>query len=334
MSQQTDTPLSQRSHHVVVALAGADKQPVFHVTDMRQHLPVIKPLGLMAAAQWPDHEGEEWILHLRLIQPASGDPILVAEAHLPSAGPGDTALAWMAVPCSAFLSVAQMIAAQCELQLEAFTVRPVPPDSPLLETWEAAQEDEDFEFVCPPSCALTLPSDFSRRPPPATRRVVEPVDSWTRCVFCPEAFETFLRADHGETQTEQHWVGLGRIHLADGLCYNVTEQIVSVVGEATRFGIRTRGDDWASVLDLYGDRIVSYLHTHPPDNGQGIALTCDPSGNDLQVMHNVNLNLPSRPIVSAIALWGTTPEDCLGRVAAYAYDRHGVMSRVQLEICQ
>lgn len=333
---QTDTIPAQRAHRVMVAVTDTNQQTLFCVIDLRRELSLIKPLAQMAAAEWSDHVEKEWDLHLHHLQPAPVDPMLIAEAHLSDAPYNDAPLSQITIPCSSFFQgVARMIAGQLEIPLETFTVTPLSEDSPIVETWDTTQDggDSDIEFISTPSVLiLPGPSDFTRQAPPVCQRVIEQVDSWQRCMFRPEALDTFLHAAREETQVERHWAGLGRIHMADGLCHNVIEEIVPLPGEATRFGIEMGGDEWMQALTRFGDRVVGYLHIHPPDDGHGkaVTLSCDLSGNDRNTMHNINLCLPSRPIVSVIAVFGLTIKEG-DRIAAHGFDGRGNFTNIQLE---
>lgn len=317
------------AYHLSVVVMQQGRPVGYRVLDMRGEYPILtKELACRAVAAHPGAAGRSWVPRLRM-EAAAPRPHVVMEAHLAGGG----LVAAMSVPAANFFPIAAGIAAQVNVEGEyKYCLAVHSPDSVLVADWNATppMPDDDFEITTPSEPRLTLPSGFAAGDLPQPRRVIDPADSWLRCVFRRRAFDELLDAAARETDIERSWIGLGSVHVSPHACHVVVDEgLVELPGEAGREWIITHGRDWARLHDRIGDRLVAYLHLHPR-TVEGRKILPQPSRNDAVLAWNVDM-ASARPVVFPIAMFGADGASPNGDVAVYGY-MHGLLTRAQLEV--
>jgi hypothetical protein len=291
------------------------------------HRPLAKELAYRAVASDPGLAGRPWQLGVRLEGVDSDKPYVCCEARLTDRP--DPPLAVLPVPVNHFAWVGISIAR--ELELEEYTVHvAVPPsDHPLVEQ-SLAWEDDDFAVSLDSEPELELPREFSTAPL-GPRQVIRRVDggTWLKCVFEPGAWTAFLAAAAAEREVERGWLAAVRLHLAEGACLVVVEELFELPAEHGEFYLHTQGRQFLRLRHELGPRLGGYLHLHPREV-KGTALRPSPSGPDATAAWNVEA-AGSRLSVFPIAMFGACPETCQDEVAAHGF-RSGVIKEIDLEV--
>ena len=323
-----------RARHMLIAVLQEGSVLGYRLLDMRsEYAALTKELACRAVAASPDFAGASWMPQLRVDGTDTATPSVLLDAFIDDekGGPGDSeAIAALRVPVSNFSALAADIATRLGVQgAYSYSVAVAEPDSQLVTEWNALAKDDDFELMSSTQTALVLPGGFSMAALPP-RRVLDKADGWLRCVFGKSVLDEFLGAAALETDHERSWLGLGHVHLVPDACYVVIDEgLVELPGQAHRTGITTHGRDWARLYDAVGDRLVAYLHLHPPTAGDS-ELAPVPSTNDAVLAWNVDLASP-RPTVFPIAMFGANVESPNGDIAVHGFER-GLLTRIQLEV--
>ena len=329
MNANSGVSSAEVTRHVLVIVCREEKVVGQRILDLARggHRPLLKELAYRAVAGDPRLAGRAWQLQVQMEGVDSDQPHVRCEARLK--GRPQAPLAVIQVPVSNFAWVGVSIARQ--LELEDYTVHVAVPQSDHPAVGQSlAWEDDDFEVCFDSEPELQLPTDFSTDPL-GPRRVVRRVGqgTWLKCVFEPGAWSEFLAAAAAETEVERGWLAAARMHLADGACFVVIEELFELPAEHGQFYLHTQGRQFFQLHGQLGERLGGYLHLHPREV-EGRALGPSPSGPDVTAAWNVEA-ASTLLSVFPIAMFGACPETCPSEVAAHGFTS-GVIKEIDLEV--
>ncbi|MBA4387505.1 MAG: hypothetical protein C0404_05950 [Verrucomicrobia bacterium] len=315
------------SAHAALVIFKDDQLAGCSLIDLSTDLqPVAKELAWRAAAAAPHRAGEALELNLRPGGTGNLSLEALAADHTPVAG--------IELPITGLYLIAQSLAASLQIQKPyKYGVYPIRADDPLIANWEKEQAlDDDFEIMSSSEPEWTIPGDFTGGlPEQSTMRLdTLPEPTWRRCLFTRAAYGAFLEAAAQEKEVERHWAGLGDTRLSAGACYSIIEELVPIPGAARQAAIETRGNEWQKFYSsIQGDRLVAYLHLHPPAIGEQTIMAAPSTDDHIVFMHIERI--ARRPCCFPIALFGSRPSKPGADLCVYAYNE-GQLRMIQMEV--
>ncbi len=330
MSQEPQT--NGHATHLMVTIAQNDRPIAYRVLDLArgEYRLLTKELGYRAVASDIALARRPWRVALHLDGVNTEEPRLRVEA-LPESAAAGHPLAALSLPMDNLAWIASQLAAHFQVKGDYMMyVKVLPADDPRVEKWSEAMEDPNFELTESSAPRLEFPGGFDPSPL-GPRRVIRSVGSWLRCVFRPESLAMFLAAAARETSEERGWAVATRIHVFDGACYAVVEDLVEMPATAGRNYLVTHGRDFLALRARLGERLGGFCHLHPPEV-EGQPLAPQPSGPDTVVAWNLDA-VTASPIVAPIAMFGATLENAPTRMAAHGYQA-GILTEIDLEVLE
>ncbi|MFH1264271.1 MAG: hypothetical protein ABIK89_00990 [Planctomycetota bacterium] len=323
---------AQTNTHLLVLLVQGEHVVAQRILNVAQggYRSLLKELAYRAVATDPARlAGRPWQFNLELGDVGTENPRLRCEAWLK--GQPQPPLVVLSVPVNNFGWVGVGIAQ--ELKLEDYSVHVAVPEPDYPAVRESQEwEDDDFAVSFDEEPELLLPTDFSTEPL-GPREVVRRVGkgTWHKCVFERRAWNTFVAAAGAETEVERGWLASARMHLVDGACFTVVEELFELPDRAGQYYVHTQGREFFQLHRQLGPRLGGHLHLHPREV-EGAALGPNPSGPDVTVAWNLEAASTLLPVLP-IAMFGTCPETCGKDVAAHAF-AGGKIREIDLEVVQ